>query len=145
VLWFFRNPTDPSFDVIKEIVNTGVLRYIRRVMMSLILYAVIIVTVIQVPLMIAKAVRGGDCFARYTYHSTTSDSLIHSLFYTDDSICGIQQLTQSNNYVTRFDLWRPRFLRGARAKHLHSRQLACRHYRARSLVRPHVVSVATCR
>jgi len=56
VLWFFRNPNDPDFDLLREIVNIPALRHVRRITMSILLYSFMISSFIGLPVTIARFV-----------------------------------------------------------------------------------------
>lgn len=56
VLWFFRNPNDPDFDLLREIVNIPALKHVRRIAMSILLYIFLISTFIGLPVAIARFV-----------------------------------------------------------------------------------------
>lgn len=56
VLWFFRNPNDPDFDPLKEMVELPSLRHARRLFLSVLLYGFVITILIWGPILTAKTI-----------------------------------------------------------------------------------------
>eukprot|EP01114_Cavostelium_apophysatum_P014850 TRINITY_DN3947_c0_g1_i1.p1 TRINITY_DN3947_c0_g1~~TRINITY_DN3947_c0_g1_i1.p1 ORF type:complete len:971 (+),score=131.83 TRINITY_DN3947_c0_g1_i1:87-2999(+) len=50
VMWFFRNPNDPAFDPLKEMIEHSVLKHTRRIMVSVLLYGVVLLLLLYAPI-----------------------------------------------------------------------------------------------
>jgi E3 ubiquitin-protein ligase MARCH6 len=56
VLWFLRNPNDPNFQPVKEMVDQPLAHHTRRIAMSAVLYALIAAAVVHLPVRAATLI-----------------------------------------------------------------------------------------
>eukprot|EP00026_Physarum_polycephalum_P001274 Phypoly_transcript_01275.p1 GENE.Phypoly_transcript_01275~~Phypoly_transcript_01275.p1 ORF type:complete len:826 (+),score=104.36 Phypoly_transcript_01275:222-2699(+) len=56
VLWFFRDPSDPNFNPLKDIVDQPASRHAKRLLLSAVIYAVIIGLVVYLPILVGKTI-----------------------------------------------------------------------------------------
>lgn len=49
MLWFLRNPNDPNFQPVKEMIELPLTHHTRRICMSAVLYALIAAAVVHLP------------------------------------------------------------------------------------------------
>lgn len=54
ILWFFRNPNDPEFDPLKEMIELSGFRHARRLILSVLLYFFVITILIGGPVLVSK-------------------------------------------------------------------------------------------
>jgi len=54
VLWFFRNPNDPNFDPLKEMIEVPILKQTKRIILSILLYASMIGLLVWGPIVACK-------------------------------------------------------------------------------------------
>ena len=49
VLWFLRNPNDPAFQPVREMVELSVMQHVRRIALSAIMYGCLILFFVYLP------------------------------------------------------------------------------------------------
>eukprot|EP01118_Nematostelium_gracile_P000430 TRINITY_DN10480_c0_g1_i1.p1 TRINITY_DN10480_c0_g1~~TRINITY_DN10480_c0_g1_i1.p1 ORF type:complete len:850 (+),score=138.72 TRINITY_DN10480_c0_g1_i1:111-2660(+) len=59
VLWFFKNPNDPNFDPMKEMIEVPIVKHIRGMTLSAIMYTFMIITLIWGPLFLVTKIFPG--------------------------------------------------------------------------------------